>query len=88
VKQEAWDKNKFDEVFTKKQNDEYVPTVNTHVNIIKNKLPDVFTKKGRFEKADMTTLIGCLYCALRSSWMIFLRPSWIFLRSSFFPFFF
>ena len=26
------------------------------MNIIKNKLPDVFAKKGRFEKANMTTL--------------------------------
>jgi hypothetical protein len=26
------------------------------VNIIKNKLPDMFAKKGRFEKANMTTL--------------------------------
>jgi hypothetical protein len=49
VKQEAWTKNKFNEVFAKKgrfekadvtkQNTEYTPTVNTHVNIIKNKLP-------------------------------------------------
>jgi hypothetical protein len=32
-------------------------SVNTHVNIVKNKLPVVFTKKGRFEKSDVTTLI-------------------------------
>ena len=64
MKQEAWTKNKFDEVFAKKgrfekadvpkQNAVYTPTVNTHVNIIKNKLPNVFAKKGRFEKADVT----------------------------------
>jgi hypothetical protein len=66
VKQEAWTKNKFDEVFAKKgrfekadvpkQNAVYTPTVNTHVNIIKNKLPNVFAKKGRFKNADVTTL--------------------------------
>jgi hypothetical protein len=39
-----------------KQNAEYTLTVNTHMNIIKNKLPDVFAKKGRFENADVTTL--------------------------------
>jgi hypothetical protein len=65
VKQEAWVKNKFDEVFAKKgrfekanlmkQTAEYTPTVNTQVNIIKNKFPDMFTKKGGFEKADVTT---------------------------------
>jgi hypothetical protein len=38
-----------------KQTADYTPTVNTQVNIIKNKLPDVFTKKGRFEKAEVTT---------------------------------
>jgi hypothetical protein len=57
LKQEAWTKNKFDEVFAKKgrlekadvtkQHAENTPTVNTRVNIIKNKLPDVFAKKGR-----------------------------------------
>jgi hypothetical protein len=61
VKQEAWTKNKFDEVFiekadVKKQNTEYTLTVNTHMNIIKSKLPNVFAKKGRFEKADLTTM--------------------------------
>ena len=66
MKQEAWTKNKFDEVFAKKgrfekadvpkQNAVYTPTVNTHVNIIKNKLPNVFAKKGRFKNADVTTL--------------------------------
>jgi hypothetical protein len=65
VKQEAWIKNKFDEVFAKKgrfekadvtkQNAEYTPTVNTLVNIIKIKFPGVFAKKGRFKKADVTT---------------------------------
>ena len=39
-----------------RQNAEYMPTINTHVNTIKNKLPDVFAKKGRFEKADMTLI--------------------------------
>ena len=63
MNQEAWTKNKFDEVFAKKgrfekadetkQNAEYTPTVNTRVNIIKNKLPDVFAKKGRFEEIDV-----------------------------------
>jgi hypothetical protein len=38
-----------------KQNSEYTPTVNTRVNI-KNKLPNVFAKKGRFKKADVTLL--------------------------------
>ena len=66
MKQEAWAKNMFDEVFTKKgrfekadmtkQNVEYMPTVNTQVNIIKNNIPDVFVKKGRFVEADVTTL--------------------------------
>jgi hypothetical protein len=37
-----------------KQNAEYTPTVNTPLNIIKNKLPDVFAKKGKFEKASVT----------------------------------
>jgi hypothetical protein len=36
---------------------EYTLTVNTRVNITKNKLPDMFAKKGRFEEADVTTLI-------------------------------
>jgi hypothetical protein len=68
VKQEAWTKNKFDEVVAKKgrfkkadvtkQNAEYTPTVNTRVIILKSKLHQVFAKKGRFEKADVTTLIA------------------------------
>jgi hypothetical protein len=66
VKQEAWTKNKFDEVFAKKgrfkkadvkkQYADYTPTINTQVNIIKNKLPDMFAKKGRFVEADVTML--------------------------------
>jgi hypothetical protein len=68
VKEEAWTKNKFDEVVAKKgrfemadvtkQNAEYMPTVNTRVIIIKNKLPDVFARNGRFDKADVTMLIA------------------------------
>ena len=64
MKQEAWTKIKFVEVFTvkgrfektdvTKQKAEYTPTVNTQVNIIKNKLLYVFAKKDRFEKADVT----------------------------------
>ena len=65
MKQEAWTKNKFDEVFAvkgrfekadvKEQYADYTPTINTHVNTIKNKLPDVFAKKDRFVEADVTT---------------------------------
>jgi hypothetical protein len=68
VKQEAWAKNKFDEVVAKKGRFEkadvttqiaaYTPTVKTRVIIIKNKLPDMFAKKGRFEKVDVNTLIA------------------------------
>jgi hypothetical protein len=47
-------KGRFKKVDVTKQTAEYTPTVNTHVNIIKNKLPDVFAKKSRFEKADVT----------------------------------
>ena len=39
-----------------KQNAEYTLTINTHVNIIKNKLPDMFAKKGRFKKDYVRTL--------------------------------
>jgi hypothetical protein len=66
VKQEAWTKNKFDEVLAKKGRfekanvkkhyAEYTPTINTQVNIIKNKIPNLFAKKGRFMEADVTTL--------------------------------
>ena len=35
-----------------------MPTINTRVITVKNKLTDVFAKKGRFEKADVTTLIA------------------------------
>ena len=34
----------------------YTLTINTHVNIVKNKLPNVFAKKGGFEEADVATL--------------------------------
>jgi hypothetical protein len=33
-----------------------MPTINAHVNIIKNKLPNKFAQKGRFEKIDVRTL--------------------------------
>jgi hypothetical protein len=68
VKQEAWTKNKFDEVVAKKgrieeadmttQNAEHTPTIDTRVIIIKNKLHDVFAKKGKFKKTDVTMLIA------------------------------
>jgi hypothetical protein len=45
---------RFEKADVTKQNAEYTPTVNTLVNIIKNKFPDVFAKQGRFEKADVT----------------------------------
>jgi hypothetical protein len=51
-------KGSFEKADETKQNAEYTPTVNTRVNIIKNKLPDVFAKKGRCEEANMTTLIA------------------------------
>jgi hypothetical protein len=38
-------KGKFEKADMTKQNAEYTPTVNTRVNIIKNKFPDVFAKK-------------------------------------------
>jgi hypothetical protein len=66
VKQEAWTKNKFNEVLAKKgrfkkadakkRYADYTQTINTQVNAIKNKIPDAFTKKDRFLEADVTTL--------------------------------
>ena len=60
MKQEAWTKNKLDEVFAEKgrfenadvkeQYADYTPPINIHVNTIKNKLPDMFAKKGRFKR--------------------------------------
>ena len=49
-------KGKFEKIDVKKLNTEDTPTINTHENIIKNKLPDMFAKKGRFKKADVMTL--------------------------------
>ena len=46
-------KGKFEKIDVKKLNAEDTPTINTHKNIIKNKLPDVFASKGRFEKVDV-----------------------------------
>jgi hypothetical protein len=43
----------FEKTDVTKLNAEHTPTINTHRNIIKNKLPDVFAKKGRFEKVNV-----------------------------------
>jgi hypothetical protein len=49
-------KGRFGKADVTKQTAEYTPTINTQVNIIKNKLTDMFAKKGRLEKADVTML--------------------------------
>jgi hypothetical protein len=49
-------KGRFEKTDVTKQNAEYTPTINTHVNIVNNKLPNLFAEKGRFEEADVTTL--------------------------------
>jgi hypothetical protein len=46
-------KGRFKKTDVTKLNTEYTPTINTQRNIIKNKLPDVFAKKDRFEKVDV-----------------------------------
>ena len=48
-------KGRFEKTDVTKLNAEYTPTINTHRNIIKNKLPDVFAKKDRFENVDVNT---------------------------------
>jgi hypothetical protein len=48
-------KGRFKKADVTKQNEEYTPTVNTLLNIIKNKFPDMFAKEGKFEKAGVTT---------------------------------
>jgi hypothetical protein len=40
----------------KKLNTEDTPTINTHKNIVKNMLHDVFASKGRFEEVDVNLL--------------------------------
>jgi hypothetical protein len=40
------------------QTAEHTPPINTCMIIIKNKPYDVFAKKGKFEKTDVTTLIA------------------------------
>ena len=45
-------KGKFEKTDVKKLNAEYTQTINTHKNIIKNKLPNVFASKGRFKEVD------------------------------------
>jgi hypothetical protein len=49
-------KGRFEKADVKEQYVDYTPTINTQVNIIKNKIPDVFAKKGRFVEADVTML--------------------------------
>jgi hypothetical protein len=39
----------------KEQHADYTPTLNTHVNTIKNELPNVFAKKDRFVENNVTT---------------------------------
>jgi hypothetical protein len=46
-------KGRFEETNVTKLNAEYTPTINTHQNIVKNKLPDVFARNGRFKKVDV-----------------------------------
>jgi hypothetical protein len=45
---------RFEKADVKKQHADNTPTINTHVNIAKNKLPDMIAKD-RFMKADVTT---------------------------------
>jgi hypothetical protein len=49
-------KGRFEKDDVKEQYADYTPTINTKVNINKNKIPDMFAKKDRFEKTDVTTL--------------------------------
>jgi hypothetical protein len=49
-------KGRFEKDDVKKQYTDYTPTINTQVNIIKNKILDVFAKKGRFVETNVTTL--------------------------------
>ena len=48
-------RGKSEKIDVKKLNAENTQTINTHKNIIKNNFPDVFARKGRFEKVDVNT---------------------------------
>jgi hypothetical protein len=45
---------RFEYADVKKQHTDHTPTINTRMNTIENKLPDVIAK-GRFVEADVTT---------------------------------
>ena len=49
-------KGRFEKADMKKQYSDYTPTINTQVDTIKNKIPDVFAKKDKFVEVDMMTL--------------------------------
>jgi hypothetical protein len=67
VKQEAWVKDKVDKVIAKKgkvekadetkQNAEYTPTINTGVNIIKNKHAEEFVVRSKSKKIAVKVFI-------------------------------
>jgi hypothetical protein len=46
-------RGKSEKIDMKKLNAEDMPTINTHKNIVKNKLHNVLASKGRFEEVDM-----------------------------------